>query len=235
MNTEIQSITTLVEHHLGQGNWRVLEAGCGSISHIPIPDSAIVVGIDISSRQLQRNTRLNESILGDIQSLSLPREDFDLIVCWDVLEHLPAPEKALRNLFEAVRPGGVVLLAFPNLYSLKGLVTRLTPFIFHLWFYRYLIGDRREREEMDQFPTYLKLAATPSRVIRQAQKQGLEIGYSLTYEGPVQRYLRSRNKFADFAFWGFEGVCKVLSMGWWNPSLSDCIMVLVKPKPSRDS
>lgn len=230
MNTEIQSITTFLQQHLGSGTWRVLEAGCGSISHIPIPDDATVIGIDVSDRQLQRNARLNESILGDIQTFPIPGESFDLIVCWDVLEHLPDPRKALLNLFQALRPGGIILLAFPNLFSLKGLVTKFTPFIVHLWFYRYIIGDKRERQELDQFPTYLKLAATRGHITRLAVENGLEVSYDLPYEGPVQQHLRSRSKFANLGFAALESVFKVLTLGRWNPNLSDCLMLLRRPE-----
>lgn len=229
MSNEIEAVSRLIWEKLGSRAWCILEAGCGSASHLSIPDDATLVGIDISNRQLSRNTRLNEAIVGDIQVFPLPNESFDLVVCWDVLEHLPDPEKALFNLFEAARPGGLVLLAFPNLLSLKGLVTRFTPFFVHLWFYRYIIGDHRDPKDMDQFPTYLRWAMTPANVTELARTRGLHVSFFLRYEGPVLCYLRSRHRLAGIVLDGFERFCRVLTFGRWNPNLSDCLILLEKP------
>src|SRR5439155_1728066 len=81
---------------------------------------------------------VDEKILGDIQTYPLPN-DLDAVVCWDVLEHLPEPDRALRNFFQAVKPGGVIVVKSPNTRSLKALVTKLTPLRFHTWYYRRLL------------------------------------------------------------------------------------------------
>ena len=39
-------------------------------------------------------------------------ETFDLVTCFDVLEHLPNPEKALLGMFEACR--GTLVCTTPN-------------------------------------------------------------------------------------------------------------------------
>jgi len=41
-------------------------------------------------------------------------EQFDIVVCIDVLEHLLYPERGLRNLVRMLRPQGILLLAVPN-------------------------------------------------------------------------------------------------------------------------
>ncbi len=114
----------------------VLEAGCGSATHVMLGDNVRIVGIDISEDQLARNSSLSQNIVGDIQTYDFDEESFDLIMCWDVLEHLTHPEKALKSFARAVKPGGVILLALPNVYSLKGLVTKFTPHWLHVWVYR---------------------------------------------------------------------------------------------------
>jgi Methyltransferase domain len=45
-------------------------------------------------RALDEIHRLIERELGDIESYDLPAEDFDVVVCWNVFEHLPHPERA---------------------------------------------------------------------------------------------------------------------------------------------
>jgi SAM-dependent methyltransferase len=49
----------------------------------------------------------------DIQSLSFADACFDLIVSLDVLEHVPEPSRAIRELRRCLKPGGVLLLSAP--------------------------------------------------------------------------------------------------------------------------
>jgi SAM-dependent methyltransferase len=49
----------------------------------------------------------------DVMNLSFPDESFDLIVSNDVLEHIPDPQKAMRECFRVVKQGGGVLATFP--------------------------------------------------------------------------------------------------------------------------
>lgn len=51
---------------------------------------------------------------GTLDTLSLPEKSFDLICLWDVLEHLPQPEHALRRLLPLLRPKGRLLINFPD-------------------------------------------------------------------------------------------------------------------------
>ncbi|MBL4890211.1 MAG: class I SAM-dependent methyltransferase [Candidatus Lindowbacteria bacterium] len=42
--------------------------------------------------------------------------NFDLITCFDVIEHLPTPDKAIANFSQLLRPGGRVILTIANRY-----------------------------------------------------------------------------------------------------------------------
>jgi len=212
----------------GRDGLCVLEAGCGSTSRVRLPAGARLVGIDISANQLARNTVLHERVLGDVQSYRWPRAEFDMIVSWDVLEHLPRPLDAMDRLVAALRPGGIVVLALPNLYSIKGLVTRLTPYRVHEWFYRYVIGDKRAQHEFDQFPTYLRAAIAPFRLARYARDNGLEIAYFNLYEGPVQCYLRKHNRLADRFFAAVGALSHAVTRGRYDLNWTDCMLVLRK-------
>src|ERR1700722_3911030 len=96
MNEINEGIQTIVDRMGTSKKLRVLEAGCGSASRCHFRSSQ-AVGIDISQEALDRNTHLDEKILGDIQTFRLEASSFDVIFCWDVLEHLERPEKALAN------------------------------------------------------------------------------------------------------------------------------------------
>lgn len=49
-------------------------------------------------------------------------EDHDVVVCWDVLEHVPAPDHFLEEMWSFLRPGGVLALSVP---AIDGLPARL--------------------------------------------------------------------------------------------------------------
>ena len=114
---------------------KILEAGCGSRSNIRFGDCVHWVGIDISAAQLDRNVGLSEKIMDDVQVHEFEPSTFDMVVCWDVLEHLKDPEAALVRFAAATKPGGLIVLKIPNLHSLKGQLTKLLPHGFHVKWY----------------------------------------------------------------------------------------------------
>ena len=111
---------------------RVLDAGCGrklpqfalggAVSPLSL-EGAHVTGLDVDEGALASNHRLDERIVGSVEMYPLPPEAFDVVVCWDVLEHLSRPSLAIENLARALKPAGVMFLGFPNVFSFKGIVT----------------------------------------------------------------------------------------------------------------
>jgi 2-polyprenyl-3-methyl-5-hydroxy-6-metoxy-1,4-benzoquinol methylase len=122
-----------------KGSIHILEAGCGTQSWFDYgKEKTFIEGIDISPDQLAKNETLHKKILGDIQTFKLRPCYYDFIVCWNVLEHLQKPEKALDNLSQSLSKGGIMVVGVPNTKSFKGLVTKYTPYIFHRWVYKYI-------------------------------------------------------------------------------------------------
>lgn len=64
---------------------------------------------------------------------------FDLITLWDAIEHLPAPDEALRLLSERLDPGGVLTLSTGDVGSLAARASGAAWHLFnlpeHLWFF----------------------------------------------------------------------------------------------------
>ncbi len=216
------------------GQPRVLEAGCGSLSHVDL-GSAHVVGVDISAEQLSRHDRIAEAIVADLETWDAPADQFDVIVCWDVLEHLRRPEKALANLVRATKAGGLMVLALPNLVSIKGIITKLTPYRFHVWAYRRLWGvSRAGTESRGPFPTYLRPATTPRALHRFAREAGLTVEYFSAYESLMQRRLRKNHPLLNAILSAGGLIGRIVSLGRIDPLNSDFILVLRKgtPRPS---
>jgi SAM-dependent methyltransferase len=205
---------------------RVLDAGCGTSIHVPLPDGAYVVGIDISPEQLEQNAYLDERILGDLQTHSFEPERFDLIVCWDTLEHLPRPDLALENLARALAPGGRFIIAGPDVLSVKGVVTKWTPHFVHRWAYRRFLPFSTQ----DPFPTYLRLSMRPSAIRRWASVAGLTVESLELYEAAMQRRARESLKLTGWRWTALSFLVRLLSLGLVSASHTDFRLVLAKPE-----
>lgn len=144
------------------------------MSHVSYSNDAYVVGIDISKEQLDKNTILKEKILGDIEEYPLPPSMFDLIICWDVLEHLKRPERAILNFCRAVNEGGIILLASPNVMTVRGLLTKCTPHWVHVLYYKWIVGFQDAGTPGNYpFKSYHRFSMSPSAIGRLAKREDL--------------------------------------------------------------
>jgi len=57
-------------------------------------------------------------IIGDAQALGLADRTFDVVLCTEVLEHLPEPQRAIDEMFRVLRPGGTLLLTTRFLFPI---------------------------------------------------------------------------------------------------------------------
>jgi SAM-dependent methyltransferase len=207
----------------GRPSITVLEAGCGAESHFRFSGSSDLHGIDISQEELDKNHDVQHKMLGDIQTYPLPPSHYDVVVCCDVIEHLSQPQEALSNMFRSVKPGGLILLGFPNLMSFKGLVTKATPMWFHRLVYRLM------RYEFRPFKTYLRRDILPRRVVRLAGANGFVPELFDLREGLVQKRICRRVWPVGALFYLTDICVRILSLGR-GPSLwlDYCIMILRK-------
>jgi SAM-dependent methyltransferase len=208
---------------------RILDAGCGSRGQVEFGTDAHVAGLDISREQLDRNTSVDEKILGDIETYPLPDADYDIVICWNVLEHLPHPDRALSNLMRSVRPDGLLILRFPNVASLKGLITKFTPHAVHIWVLKHILGQRRAGQEgRGPFPTFLRFSIAPDSIRRFAARGGFSTAHLNMFEGRPQRTIRRKLGLVG-PLWEFlKKVIRLLTFNRVSPDLTECTLVLRK-------
>lgn len=177
-----EEIQAILDDYLSRHDRPVLlEAGCGSTNTFRL-DGYRLVGIDISAKQLERNSELDEALLGDVQDYAFEPNAFDVIICWNVLEHVPAPLRALENFARALKDGGILIVEAPNPLSLKGLVTKFTPHALHVLFYRYVRNmPNAGKADTAPFKTFLRFSLVPARLRRFARANGLEVVRIRTY------------------------------------------------------
>ncbi len=178
----------------------IYEAGGGSTSFLPLDvlARAHVTVVDIDEDQIRNNDYAQQAILGDVQTYRFAPGSFDLVICYNVIEHVPDVEAALSGFFEALKPGGLLLIGAPNPKSLSGVVTKYTPHWFHVWFYRYVRGDKKAGLPGEApFPTCFHPLVTLSRLEAFANGHGLQAIYRKEYESP--RFPEMRRRMPLFA------------------------------------
>jgi SAM-dependent methyltransferase len=230
MNEVSDPVQRLVDEMTRSGRGlRVLEAGAGSRSHIRLSGNTRLVGIDISKDQLDNNLELDERIVGDIETYPLEPCSFDIIFCWDVLEHLRHPEKALRNFLQALREDGIIVLGAPVVTSLKGIVTKYTPLWFHVMLFRYVVGNKNAgKKGHGPYPTFLRYSMSPRSIERFADKNQLSVEYADVYEAMMQVRWKQQSLAVGLAFRILGILCKIFSLGRVDPNVTDFTMVLRK-------
>lgn len=122
---------------------RILEAGCGRRWELGLDGvDYTLVGVDINadSMRLRMETLqdLDEAIVGDIRTVGLQTEGYDIVFCSFLLEHVEGAREVLDRLFDALRPGGLLLLRVPDRDGVYGWLARHTPHKSHIWYKRYV-------------------------------------------------------------------------------------------------
>jgi len=155
----------LLEKHVrdlfdGTSELEILEAGCGR--SWPLNLNGIkykITGVDIDQRALESRVNdardLDEAILADLRYLDLGSRRFDVIYNSFVLEHVENARLVLENLHYWLKPGGLLILKVPDLNTVFGFVTRMTPFWFHVAYYKYILGRKNAgKPGFGPYPTH---------------------------------------------------------------------------------
>lgn len=203
---------------------RLLEAGCGSASQLSFPDKQVhMTGIDISLKQLNRNHSLDVKIQADIQYYTYQPSSYDVIVCQWVLEHLSKPDLALHGFALAVDKGGLIVLAVPNVLSVKGLITKYTPFFVHVWIYRHLHNRQihSQQDDIGPFRTYLRYSIRPNAIRQFAEDNALQVVYFASSDLLDAPWAFTGGKLASVAratYKALKNIVKIITFGLLDDS-----------------
>jgi len=104
---------------------KLLDIGCGEGSLLKWAGKCRydVYGIDISefaARLSRRALSQANLVVGDVRSLPFEDDCFDVVTCFDVLEHLLEPLIALEEINRILKGKGILVMSSPNICS-KGL------------------------------------------------------------------------------------------------------------------
>jgi len=209
----------------------IYEAGGGSTSFLPLEvlNRAHVTVVDIDEDQIRNNDYAQEAILGDVQSHRFAAGSFDLVICYNVIEHLPDVEAALLRFCESLKQGGLILIGAPNPKSLSGVVTKYSPHWFHVWFYRHVRGDEKAGlPGQAPFPTFFHPLVTLPKLEAFARAHGLQMIYRNKYESPRYPEMRARKPVFAALIDAAASVMNFLLLGKFDVRHGDYHVILRK-------
>jgi 2-polyprenyl-3-methyl-5-hydroxy-6-metoxy-1,4-benzoquinol methylase len=74
-----------------------------------------IVGLDSMAENVQICSKRGLQIrLGDVYFLDFPQDSVDLVILMEVIEHLDDPNKAIQEIYKILKPGGKLIIVFPN-------------------------------------------------------------------------------------------------------------------------
>lgn len=112
---------------LAEAGALVLDAGAGKRSFY-VQNSLRVVGADIRCGDLAENPDIRYAVATDLSAgFPFRAESFDAITACYFMEHIPDPEKFVRNAASALKPSGKIFLLFPCRYAPFAIVNRIIP------------------------------------------------------------------------------------------------------------
>ena len=159
----------------------VLDLGCGTgpLSFCLAQRCDHVLGVDISAQAIDSCEQGARALGIDNVEFRVGRlediEDglrFDMIVCSEVLEHLPDDSAALRHLFKMLLPGGVLVLSTP---SINAPIHRLRM---------HIVGKDVFDERVGHLRRY-----TRSSIVRVLHSAHFEVVDLRLWEGIVRNFL----------------------------------------------
>lgn len=159
----------------GFSGLKVLDVGCGvgSISLYLAAQGAEVTGIDISPRAIkianQAKTEVGlKNVVFRQGTLRAEPKKYDLVVCFEVIEHIENDEAFVKQILVNLKPNGLLVLSTPSQNNT----------LYRFGFYR----------QFDQEVGHLR-RYTPSTIAELLRARGFVIEEVRSVEGPLRNIL----------------------------------------------
>ena len=146
-------MTKVLDQYLQPGV-RVLDAGCGGgswVLHNYRQKMGLLVGVDIEAPK-EDDSRMDRFVLSELDDMPFPDATFDVVICYDVIEHLVHPQKVFAEFWRVLTDAGALIFKTPCVISLPFFISRYTSFSCHKKVKRILLGT----PETHIFPTYYR-------------------------------------------------------------------------------
>jgi SAM-dependent methyltransferase len=131
----------------------VLDIGAGRAPTVALearPPGCRYVGLDSAADELAAASpdAYDETIVHDITRPLVLERGFDVVISWQVLEHVESVPAALENIQRALRVGGTLLAQLSGRYAAFALLARVLPHRLRVW----LMSRRLGHVQAEKFP-----------------------------------------------------------------------------------
>ena len=197
----------------GKRGGRLLEIGSG-MGHLvgQLEDTFATFGMDLNHWAVQQSKSVVEKTqLQTASAQELPYKDsaFNVVIIKHIVEHLPDPQQAIQEIGRVTEPGGILILATPNLDSL------LKPWKGDSW-----IGY--------QDPTHISLKRPGDwlELIRRAGFSPIKFFSDGFWDVPYIRYVP--NQIQKLFFGSLGGLQAITGRIFLPPRWGESILVIAK-------
>lgn len=109
---QYQAVTPLINLYL-RGD--VIDIGCGTMPFKGMIRDTVTAYHTLDLWPCSENT----TYVGDIQDMHMIEDaSYDTALCFEVLEHVPDPGRAVHEMYRILRPGGFAIISVPHLSRL---------------------------------------------------------------------------------------------------------------------
>lgn len=220
-------ISRYIRDHVKNGADQILEAGCGRYWLFNLEDiEYTLTGVDLDrdALEVRKEKDLDIAIFGDLRTVELAPRSFDIIYNSFVLEHVDGAQAVLENFVTWLKPGGLLILLFPNRNSVYGFFTRITPLWVHVAYKRYIKGNKSAgKPGCAPYPTYYDEILTRSAFLDFAKEHQLSMKEE-AYFGKEPALVRL-----------FMKVVEIMTLGRLSASAQSLLFILEKPLDLAES
>jgi SAM-dependent methyltransferase len=183
---------------------KVLEAGCGREWFLNTDGIALeLTGVDFDEAALdyRMNTLkdLHHGIAGDLRTVELPAEAFDVVCSSFVLEHIAGAEQALDTMVRALKPDGLLIVRVPDLQGVQTLVSRLLPHWAAVAYYRHAWKiEQAGQPGFAPYPTSYDPVISARGFFAYCERKGLELVEEIGVGSYAQRGTGSLSRIVPY-------------------------------------
>jgi SAM-dependent methyltransferase len=208
----------------------ILEAGCGQRWLLKLDGkNYFLTGVDLDkdALEIRKTVRkdLHEAIHGDLRTIAFDNRRFDVVYSAFVLEHISGAEDVLTRMTGWLKPNGLIIIEIPDPQSVKGLITRLSPHWFHVFYYRFILGIKTAGHPgHGPYKTYFDRVVSRRGIREFCARNGLQVEaeFAFATDGPKNPMMRKLVATAT-------KIVNVLTLGLFSDKHADLLYVLRRP------
>lgn len=216
----------------------ILEAGCGREWTLELGETDYkLTGVDLDQHALAARTDdvrdLDQAIVGDLCSVDLADDSYDVIFNAYVLEHIEDADRVLENFTQWLKPNGLLILLFPDRLSVYGFLTRITPHWLHVLYVRHISPWKKKsagKQGFGPYPTYHAPVVSREGIANFCQQND----FSMEAEYGANTYIAQNSPAKAFLLKAIVSTVRFFSFGKLESRYNNLIYVLKKNEATSE-